>query len=167
MSDEEKIVVQPVEVPGMQITFQSPIGPTGKGMSFVLSADALIPAGALNERLDIIAAAARRQDAFEQLRLDQQSLAANRKLLAKAKAAMSAAQVQLDGKLSVVGGSRRREPDATKVAPHDVNAVSQHQQRVLEIEGQIAGCEERIPFWKAILRGEEPLDIEPLPMAAE
>jgi hypothetical protein len=157
---EDKTMVTPVEIPGMQISFQSPVGPSGKGISFVLAADALIPAGALNERLDIIAAAARRQDAFEQLRLDQNSLAANRKLLAKARAARRAAQHTLDGKLSVVGDTRRRAPDASRVAPGEVNAVMQHDQRILEIEGQIAGCEERIPFWKAILRGEEPLDLD-------
>jgi hypothetical protein len=153
----------------MQISFQSPIGPAGKGISFVLSADALIPVETLNERLDIVAAAARRQDAFEQLRLDQQSLAANRKLLAKRQAQRNAVRIAHESKLSVVGGTRRREPDATKLDPHGIAALSQHDQAILEIEGQIAGCEERIPFWKAILRGEEPLDLEDVTpaMAAE
>ncbi len=167
MSDD-KTILAPVEVPGMQINFQSPIGPSGKIIAFVLGVDALASKEYLDERLDVLAGAARRQDAFEQLRLDQNSLAANRKLLAKAKAARNAAQHGLDAKLTLVGASRRREPDPTKVAPHDVNAVMQHDQRITEIEGQIAGCEERIPFWKAILRGEEPLDIdEPSAMAAE
>ena len=160
MSD--KTVLAPVEIPGMQITFQSPVGPSGKGISFVLAADSLIETDDLNRRLDVIAAAARRQDAFEQLRLDQNSLAANRKLLAKARAARSAAQHMLDGKISALP-PRRNAPDAARVAPGEVNAVAQHDQRILEIEGQIAGCEERIPFWKATLRGEEPLDLEPGP----
>jgi hypothetical protein len=159
--NDDRTILAPVEVPGMQINFQSPVGPSGKIIAFVCSAEADVSSDDLNRRLDVIAAAARRQDAFEQLRLDQNSLAANRKLLAKAKAARNAAQHGLDAKLSVVGATRRRDPDPTKVAPHDVNAVMQHDQRITEIEGQIAGCEERIPFWKAILRGEEPLDIEP------
>lgn len=170
MSDD--VVIEPVPIPGMQISFQSPIGPAGKGISFVLSADALISAGVLNERLDIVAAAARRQDAFEQLRLDQQSLAANRKLLAKRQAQRNAVRLSHEAKLELVppGGKPRRRPqDATQADPHGIAALAQHDQAILEIEGQIAGCEERIPFWKAILRGEEPLDIESVTpaMAAE
>jgi hypothetical protein len=154
-----KTIVAPVEIPGMQISFQSPVGPSGKGISFVGAVPIDCSLDDLNERLDVIAAAARRQDAFEQLRLDQNSLAANKKLLAKAKAARGAAQNVLEGKLTVVGDTRRRAPDATRVAPGELNAVMQHDQRIVEIEGQIVGCEERIPFWKAILRGEEPLDL--------
>lgn len=160
--------MQPVEVPGMQITFQSPVGPSGKGISFVLAVESAIETDDLNRRLDVIAAATRRQDAFEQLRLDQQSLAANRKLLVKAKAALSAAEQQLQGKVTLMSANRRRPVDATQAAPQQVSSVSQHQQRILEIEGQIAGCEERIPFWKAILRGEEPIDLDEFTrMAAE
>lgn len=168
MSDD-KTIVAPVEIPGMQITFQSPVGPNGKGMSFVLAADALSSREWLNERADTIAGVARRQDAYEQLLLDRQHLAANQKLLAKARAALSAADQVLQGKLTVVGDTRRKTPDATKIAPHDVNAVSQHQQRIIEIEGQIAGCEERIPRWEAILRGDDAVgldDVKPA-MAAE
>ena len=168
MSD--KTMVEPVEIPGMQISFSSPIGPSGKGLNFVMSADALILEGALNERLDIIARAARRQDAFEQLRLDQQSLIANRKLLAQQRAKLSATHRTVESKVANFPTSRRGV-DATKAAPQELSAISQIENRIFEIEGQIAGCEERIPFWKAILRGEEPLDLEPEPandrMAAE
>jgi hypothetical protein len=166
--NDDKTVLAPVEVPGMQINFQSPVGPSGKIIAFVCSAEADITSGDLNRRLDVIAAAARRQDAFEQLRLDENSLAANRKLLAKAKAARDATVMAHDAKLTIVGATRRNAPDPTKIDPHGVSALSQHDQRILEIEGQIAGCEERIPFWRAILRGEEPLDLgEPPRMAAE
>jgi hypothetical protein len=158
---DDKTILAPVEVPGMQITFQSPVGPIGKGINFVMSAAADISSDDLNRRLDVIAAAARRQDAFEQLRLDQQSLAANQKLLAKVRKDRAGAQARLDGRLEIVGGSRRRPVDPTKAAPHDVSAVAQHDQRILEIEGQIAGCLERIPFWQAIIRGEEPIDLDP------
>jgi hypothetical protein len=158
---DDKTVLARVEVPGMQVTFQSPVGPSGKGMTFILGVVADLDLEDLNKRLDIIAAAARRQDAFEQLRLDQNHLLANRKLLAKTRAARVAAQQRLDGRMDEVGvtkhGGKKRDPNV--VAMNDVNAVAQHDQRILEIEGQIAGCEERIPFWKAILRGEEPLDL--------
>ena len=159
---EDKTVLAPIEIPGMKITFQSPIGPQGKMIGFDVAADALIPLGALNERLDVIAKAVRRQDAFEQLRLDQQSLRANRKLLEKARKARAEAQAALEARLEVVRAStpRRREVEAVQAAPANINAVAQHDQRILEIEGQIAGCEERIPFWKAILLGREPLDLE-------
>jgi len=166
--NDDKTILAPVEVPGMQINFQSPVGPSGKIIAFVLGVDALCSKEMLDDRLDVIAAAARRQDAFEQLRLDENALAANRKLLAKAKAARDATARSHEGRLSAVGATRRNAPDPTKIDPHGVSALSQHDQRILEIEGQIAGCEERIPFWRAILRGEEPLDLgEPARMAAE
>ncbi len=169
MSGEDKTVVQPVEIPGMQINFQSPVGPSGKLINFVTSADALISIEVLNERLDIVAAAARRQDAFEQLRLDQQALLANRKLLAKERAKISATRQTIEHKVANFPGSARRSVDATKAAPQEISMVSQIESRIFEIEAQIVGCEERIPFWKAILRGEEPLDLEPINdrMAAE
>lgn len=167
MSDD-KIVVEPVEIPGMQITFQSPIGPNGKGMSFVLSADALISREVLDERLDIIAGAARRQDAYEQLLLDRTHLAANLKLLAKAKAALSAAKATIESKVTAINKDKRVQVAATAAAPHALNAASQHEQRIIEIEGQIAGCEERIPRWEAILRGADPdLPVPGHAMAAE
>ncbi len=164
MSSGETTILAPVEVPGMQITFQSPVGPIGKGISFVMSAASDITSDDLNRRLDVIAAAARRQDAYEQLRLDQQSLAANRKLLAKKRVQRDAAENAHKARLSVVppgGRPRRVALDATQVDPHGVSTVAQYNQAILEIEGQITGCEERIPFWKAILRGEEPLDLDP------
>ena len=155
----EKTIVTPVEIPGMQITFQSPIGPSGKGVNFVSAIEADCSLDDLNRRLDVMGAAARRQDAFEQLRLDENHLAANKKLLAKARAARTAVQRTLESKVSEASKDRRKAPDAARVAPQEINSVSQHDQRILEIEGQIAGCEERIPVWRATLRGEEPLDL--------
>jgi len=168
MSGEDKTIVQPVEIPGMQIAFSSPVGPSGKTMSFMMSAESEIELDALNKRLDVIAAAARRQDAFEQMRLDQQSLAANRKLLAREKAKLIATQRTIENKVANFP-SGRRTVDATKAAPQDLSLAAQIEARIFEIEAQIAGCEERIPFWKAILRCQEPLDIEddPPAMAAE
>lgn len=166
----DKTVLAPVEVPGMQITFQSPIGPTGKGVNFIFGIDVLTPEERGNELLDKVARWARRQDAFEQLLLDQHSLAANRKLLAKTRAARTAAQSGLDAKVVAIkgGGGRPREVDPTRVAPQDVNAVMQHDQRIVEIEGQIAGCEERIPRWRAIIAGQDDIDLDqPAAMAAE
>jgi hypothetical protein len=169
MSGEDKTVVRPVEIPGMQISFSSPIGPSGKGINFVLSAGDDIEFADLNKKLDVIAAAARRQDAFEQLRLDQNALLSNRKLLAQQKAKLVATRNTIDSKVANFP-SRRRDADATRAAPQELSAVSQIEGRIFEIEAQIAGCEERIPFWKRLLRGEEPLDLdddEPSKMAAE
>lgn len=168
MSGEDKTIMAPVEIPGMQITFQSPLGTKGKGVSFVIAADALIPPAALNERLDVIAAASRRQHAAEELREDLRTLAANRKLLIKARLERDKAEAKMQAKLAVVRGTRRGEPDPSRNAPHDIGAISQWNNTVIEIEGQITGCEERIPFWRAILRGEDPADDEfPMREAAE
>jgi hypothetical protein len=166
--NDDKTILAPIEVPGMQINFQSPIGPSGKVIAFVMGVDALIPLGRLNEQLDTIARAVRRQDAGEQLLLDRNHLAANRKLLAKAKAARDATAMAHESKLTLAGSERRRAPDPTKIDPHGVSALSQRDQEILNIEGQIAGCEERIPFWEGILRGDDPLDLPETPaMAAE
>ena len=142
MSDD-KTVITPVEIPGMQITFQGPIGPDGKGMTFVLSADALISLPVLNERLDVVAASLRRQDAFEQLEKDRQSLAGNTKLLAKQRALRSLTQRSLEAKVEAAPATRHggRKPDATQVAPSEVSTLSQYDQRIMEIEGQIVECQ--------------------------
>lgn len=166
MSD--KVMIQPIEVPGMKITFQSPIGPQGKMIAFDIAADATIGLEDLNDLLDTVTKVIRRQDAFEQLRLDQQSLRANYKLLEKARKARAEASAALDAKLSIVAANspRRRPPDATQAAPGNVNAVAQHDQRILEIEGHIAGCLERIPLWKRTLAGDEPVDLDDLDQPA-
>jgi hypothetical protein len=183
MSGEDKTVVRPVEIPGMQISFSSPIGPSGKGMNFVLSAGDDIEFADLNKKLDVIAAAARRQDAFEQLRLDQNALVGNRRLLPtvtakrdKLRDERSDLLRKMEAKLTVVMPGQRR-PQQREALPQDISMlatferdIEKEENRIFEIEAQIVGCEERIPFWKRLLRGEEPLDlddVEPSKMAAE
>ena len=169
----------------MQITFQSPIGPHGKGISFILGVDVLSSRERLNEVMDNIAFVARRQDAFEQLRLDQNSLFANRKLIVQVKDKRAALVVDRDRMAAemraravpiVVSNRRHRIEAAPQAAPHDISMlaslerdIKDKDEKIFEIEGLIVGCEERIPFWKAILRGEEPLDLDEFatPMAAE
>ena len=182
MSGEDKTIVQPVEIPGMQITFLSPIGPHGKSVNFMLSAESDVGFDDLNKKLDVIAAAIRRQDAFEQLRMDQNSLSANLKLLPTVTAKrdkLLEARVKMlatmESKLHFVAPGHRR-PQQTQASPQDISMlatyerdIEKEEKLIFEIEAVIVGCQERIPFWKAILRGEEPLDIEDEPpaMAAE
>jgi hypothetical protein len=183
MSGEDKTVVQPVEIPGMQIKFESPLGPHGKTLSVITVAGTDEDLGSLNQRLDIIAAAARRQDAFEQLRMDQNALIANRKLLPTVRAKRDKLLedrkkllATMESKLHFVAPGQRR-PQQTQASPQDISMlatferdIDKEDKLVFEVEAAIIGCEERIPFWKKLLRGEEPLDLdddEPSKMAAE
>ena len=160
MSDKEKNIVERVEVPGMQITFGGPLSPDNKGLTFVIAADALIPELALNERLDIVGRAFRRQAAFEELPIVKQSLHANRELLKKAKMELASHKARMDAREAQLMVNRRQKVDPN---PQDVNALSQHDQRILQIEGQIEGAKARIPYLEAIIAGDEPP--EPFPVA--
>jgi len=155
---EDATIVESVKIPGMQIASKIPLSPDGKELNFVTFVDALIPLEALNERLDVIAKAGRRQAAIEELPIVKQSLAANLKLLAKEIEARAHAAAALDIKLRVVGGNRRN-PDATRHAPQDVNALAQHDNRITQIRGQIEGTRQRIPYLESIIAGEEPPEI--------
>lgn len=162
MSDD-KVVSRSIEIPGMQITFGGPISPDNKGLTFVIAADALIPQLALRERLDVVGQEFRRQAAIEELPIVKQSLEANTKLLETAKRDRAKHQAQMNGRIEQLSAKRRSEAQAT---PQDVNALSQHDQRILQIEGQIEGAKQRIPYLEALIRGEEILE-EPPRMAAE
>ena len=158
MSDEDHVVSQRVEIPGMQITFGGPLSPDNKGLTFVLAADALIPELELNDRLDVVGRAFRRQAAIEELPIIKQSLYANRKLLATARAEKAAHEARMGGRVEQLGARRRGAVQAT---PQDVNALSQHDQRILQIQGQIEGAEARIPYLQALVDGEKPPELFP------
>lgn len=163
---EDKVISQAIEIPGMQITFGGPISPDNKGLTFVLAADALISPLALRERLDTVAAEFRRQAAIEELPIVRQSLAANQKLLKTAIHDRATHVAQMNGRVEQLAGRRRSEVHAP---PQDVNALSQHDNRILQIEGQIEGAKQRIPYLEALRAGVEPPDPEgePVRMAAE
>jgi hypothetical protein len=170
MSGEDKTVVRPVEIPGMQIKFESPVGALGKTLSVITVADADEDLEALNKRLDVIASAVRRQEAFEMLRYDQQAVLSKRKEIAKNKAKIVATNHTIQSKIANFPGSGRRGVDATKAAPQEISTIAQTEGLIAEAEAIILLCEERIPFWKAVLRGEEPLNLDddgPSKMAAE
>lgn len=159
MSDDT--IIEPIKIPGMQVTFQSPLSPDGKGINFVLACDALINPKALDERLDVIAAAARRQAAFEELPIVKQSLYANRRLLETARKERAKQAAALHHKLELVQAGRRGQADPTKHAPQDVNALAQHDNRILQIEGQIEGASARLPYLQAIIEGRDPPELFP------
>jgi hypothetical protein len=180
--NDDKTVLAPIEVPGMQINFQSPVGAQGKVFQFICSAEADITGDDLNRRLDVITSAVRRQDAFEQLRYDQQAVRQKTKELPKERDKLSALKRDRDrmiatisAKASVAVPDRRNRVQAVPTSPVDISSLASIDRDIADktrdiaaMEDLIAGCEERIPFWRAILRGEEPLDLgEPPRMAAE
>jgi hypothetical protein len=104
------------------------------------------------------------------LRYDQQAVLSKRKEIAKNKAKIVATNHTIQSKIANFPGSGRRGVDATKAAPQEISTIAQTEGLIAEAEAIILLCEERIPFWKAVLRGEEPLNLDddgPSKMAAE
>lgn len=161
----DKVEVRATEIPGMQITFQGPLGPDGLGIAFQVAVDSTIDRRDLDELLDRVGGARRRQAAMEELPIVRQSLAANLKLLETAKREKEVHIARMQGRVTQLGARRRGE---VANSPQDVNALSQHDQRILQIEGQIAGAQERIPYLEALIDRREPDPVEaPARMAAE
>lgn len=158
MADDKMMSVRAIEVPGMTIEFQGPIGADGLGVGFRVAVDSTIGREDLDELLDRVGSARRRQAAIEELPLLQQSLNASLKLLDTAKRERAKHEAQMNGRVAQLAARRRAD---VQVTPQDVNALSQHDQRILQIEGQIAGARERIPYL------EDLIGIEPVRMAAE
>jgi len=152
---EDRTVVEQVPVPGMQITFQAPLSPDGKGINFVLALPAEITEGDLDLRLDLIGKATRRQQAIEELPIVKQSLYSNLKLLQTARKEHAAAQARHEAKAAARNKNLRNQVEL----PSD---LAQHDARILQIEGQIAGARTRIPYLEAIIAGREPPELFPL-----
>ncbi len=152
---DKAIEVRATEVPGMQIEFQGPIGPDGLGVGFRIAADATISLDELNERLDTVAGALRRQRAMEQLPLEKQRLSANLKLLRTAEIDRARHKAQMSGRtIQRRGGSVEM--------PQDVNSLAQFDQRIMEINGQIEGARAAIPYLEAVIAGREPPELYPV-----
>ncbi len=152
---DKAIEVRATEVPGMQIEFQGPIGPDGLGVGFRIAADATISLDELNERLDTVAGALRRQRAMEQLPLEKQRLSANLKLLKTAEIDRARHKAQMSGRVI------QRRGGAVEM-PQDVNALAQFDQRIMEINGQIEGARAAIPYLEAVIAGREPPELYPV-----
>ncbi len=150
-------IEMPVAIPGMKVTVQGPISPDGQQLAFEMPVDAMLSTNqvALDARLDVLTAALRRQRAIEELPLTKQSLHINRGLLITAREEQAKAVARSLGNVVRLSQNRRREADPL---PGDVNAISQYDQRILQIEGQIKQAEARIPYLEAIIAHEDPPD---------
>ncbi len=155
MSNESN-VVERVAIPGMQITFQSPLSPDGKGLNFVIACESTIASGDLDQRLDLIAAAVRRQQAVEELPIVKQSLSANLKLLKTAKKEQATAVARHEAKAATRNKGLRNQVELP------ASDLVQHDNRILQIEGQIAGAQTRIPYLEALIEGREPPELFPV-----
>ena len=155
---DKAIEVRATEVPGMKIVFQGPLGPDGLGVSFEIAEARDISREDLDELLDRVSGARRRQQAMEQLPLEKQRLSANLKLLKTAEVDRARHKAQMQGRMDRIGARRRGEIEP---APQDVNALSQHDGRILEINGQIEGARAAIPYLEAIIAGREPPELYP------
>ncbi len=91
----------------------------------------------------------------------RQSLYANTKLLAKAR--VEKANALANVRASRPAKERRLQPMTT---PAETSTAAQHDQRILQIEGQIEGARARIPYLEAIIAREEPPELYPDPEAA-
>ena len=165
---KDKVVeVRATEVPGMRIKFSAPISPDGTGIEFDTAVDATISGPDLDELLDRIGKARRRQAAIEELPMEQQALQRNIGLLAVARAEKAAHVQRTEGKIEIIG-ARRRNP--VQPSLQDQNALTQHDSRIMQIEEQIARSKARIPYLEALIAGREPPDQFPAAndkMAAE
>ena len=142
--------------PQMKITYQTPLGGDGKGISFELAVDAKIDKGALDILLDIPIEAARRQWAIEQLPNVKADLFVNKKLLADQRKGRAAALARQQENVLRFNVNRRREGQPL---PADEAAVAQFDARIMDIQGHIEAAYKRIPHLEAIIRGETPPEL--------
>jgi hypothetical protein len=157
MSDKV-VEVRATEIPGMRIKFSAPISPDGAGMEFEVGVDATIDRPELDLLLDTVASARRRQAAIEELPLERQGLYRNSELLKIARREKAAHEARMGARLTALGARRRGE---VMPNPQDVNALSQHDNRIMQIEEQIERAKARIPYLEALIDNREPPDYLP------
>ncbi len=151
----ERVGVREIEIPGMQIKFTGPIAPDGKGMEWTVAVDRTESTEDLNEMLDRITAAHRRQAAIEELPIVKESLYKNRRLLTEAQRERARAEAQAAARIP----PNRRNPQPA--SPQDESRVLQYDQRILQIQEQILLADARIPYLEAIVAGKEPPEALP------
>jgi hypothetical protein len=166
---DKTISVDATLIPGMKITVQGPISPDGQTLAFELPVDALLSRPMLDERLDVLTGALRRQRAIEELPLTKASLVTNLGLYAAQRKARATHEAAMNARIAARSANRRVEAEA---AAGDVNALSQFDARLAQIDGQIKLARARIPYLEAIIAGDEPPELFPeaandVKMAAE
>jgi hypothetical protein len=156
---EKAVEVRAIEIPGMQIKFTAPFSPDGDGIEFVVAVDSTIDRADLDELLDRIRSAHDRQAAIKELPLLRQNLHGNRNLLRMARREKAAHEAGMSARYAQLrAGGHGRGRSEVQANPQDVNALSQHDQRIIKIEEEIKRAEARVPYLEAIVAGKEPPD---------
>ncbi len=153
-------VERTVEIPGMRVTIQGPISPDGQTLAFELPVDEAmaINQAALDERLDVLTSATRRQRAIEELPLTLASLATNRQLYREEEKRRAAHIAGMNARVAQRSQGRRVEALPN---PADANSLAQFDQRLAQIDGQIKLAQNRIPYLRALIAREEPPELYP------
>ena len=157
MSGEEKVVqVRATEIPGMRIIYQTPLADDGKGISYEAAVDTTISQDDLDELLDRVSEASRRQMAFDQIRISKESLHAAKKKLANALTERAHAIAMLNRHVERMSVNRRGPVDPTT---QDANSVKQWDETVAAARNDIVLAEWRIPYWEAIRDRKTPPEL--------
>jgi hypothetical protein len=152
---DKAVEVRAIAIPGMKIKYSAPLSTDGDGIEFEMAVDSTIHRDDLDELLDKVAGAHRRQAATRELPLLRQLLHKDRKLLPIARRKAADHDAAMTARAVALGANRRRE-----VQPNlqDVNGLQQLNKDVLAIEEAIKLAEVRIPYLEAIIAGKEPPD---------
>ena len=165
----DTIKLDGLPVPGMMIVFQQPLSPEqGHGISFQLHEDVTIGEEDLNELLDRVTRATRRQAYIEELPRLRQLLAMKRQAFAEQKKERARAEANMQSNV-VRLSQKKRNPAQPTI--QDQNAVAQFDARIAALQQEIGLAERRVPYLEAYIRGDrnavEPVGDEPMMEAAE
>lgn len=150
--------VRATEIPAMKVTYQAPIAPDGQGIAFELAIDSTVDRQELDQRLDLVIGAARRQAAVEELPRIKALIVTKQEALRKDIEGRAAALARQHQNVVTMTGQRRREAPARS---DDVNAVAQFDARISETRQTIKTAFLRLPYLEAIIAGLEPPDMFP------
>ena len=160
---DKAIEVRATEIPGMRISYQGPVDADGRGLSFEIIADQTIAREDLDEVLDRVAEASRRQMAFDQLRISKEKLRASKLQLDMALKERARAYAILEGHVQKLSQVRRGQVQATA---QDAKSVQQWDETIITARNEITLAEWRIPYWEAIRDRREPPELPEIQGAA-
>jgi Zn finger protein HypA/HybF involved in hydrogenase expression len=157
----------------MQITYQITIG-EGQTIAFEIGEDTEVGTDGLNKTLDLVAQATARQKAKHDLPFQEKQLIQCRESLVATRKKRAQAAATLDAHVAQLSSTRRNNVQPLQ---SDVNAVSEFDKTITNLEAAIKANELLIPYLKAIIAGETPPSlfpenepeefVVPVPMAAE
>jgi hypothetical protein len=150
MSDD-KVVMMPTPVPGLQIEYQVPLGMTGHGIGFRLAVDATIDSKELAERMDVLTSEARRLTYIEELPRSKQLLKMKRASLEEQRKRLANARATMEAHVTLASAGRRKDIDPR---PADISNIAQFEKGITDTMQAIGILERRIPYLEGYLRGE-------------